>query len=462
MLEIFIDRTLNFILFWGIWLLAPLLFDISTAVIYFFSLSVHMKDEDETPGDLSYYPYVTIVVPVHNSAGTLYKCLQSIADQSYPSQFIQVVCVNNGSHDNSFEVFSEFQQSRQDINLMWTSLDRPGKSIALNTGIYSGRGSYLINVDADTWLDREAIFRVVQAFENDDSLVAATASIRVDKVLGKSTNFIDIINYCEVIEYLIAFDVGRRYQTITNTLFTLSGAFSAFRRDVILESFLYQERTVSEDTDLTFQIRNKDKVKEKMGRIGCIPRAVAYVEPIESLGRLYSQRVRWQRGEVEVVAMYNKKIPGAWKAIWDFTCRILISDHTLAFSRLSWTFLIPFLYFLGYSLSMVLVAMMGLFVCYTILDGAYFLVAYKRVDRDFRNELKKIWWIVFILPFYRYLSYWFRIGGIIVGMTEEKSWKVENPVSQLKEVLNIYKKSFQNLSQLLKDTVLKVKKVLGF
>lgn len=436
MLEIFFDRTLNFVLFWGIWLLAPLLFDISTAVVYFVSLFVNIKGENDT-SELSYYPYLTIVVPVHNSSDTLYKCLKSIVKQSYPSQFIQVVCVNNGSQDNSFDVFSRFQKEHQDISVMWTSLDRAGKSIALNSGIYSGQGSYLINVDADTWLDRDAILRVVKAFESDTKLVAATASIRVDKVLGKSFSFIDVINFCEVIEYLIAFDVGRRYQTMTNTLFTLSGAFSAFRRDVILESFMYQERTVSEDTDLTFHIRNA--VKSKKGHIGCISKAIAYVEPIESVARLFSQRVRWQRGEIEVVGAYSKKIPGAWTAFLDFTGRILISDHTLAFSRLSWTFLIPFLYFLGYSLSMVLVAVLGLFVCYMILDGAYFLVAYRSVDRDFRNELKKIWWIVFILPFYRYLSYWFRMGGIILVMTEQKSWKVENPVGQLADAAREYK-----------------------
>lgn len=450
MLEIFFERTLNFLLFWGIWLLAPLLVDVSTAVVYFLSLFVYSK-KNKVNADLDFYPFVTIVIPVYNSAQTLYKCLKSIAEQSYPVQLIQVVCVNNGSRDNSFEVFQEFQQRRQDMALMWVSMDRPGKSMALNSGLYSGQGVYLINLDSDTWLDKNAILNVVRAFERDSSLVAATASIRVDKVLGKGFGFVDIINYCEVIEYLIAFDVGRRYQTMTNTLFTLSGAFSAFRREVILESFLYQERTVSEDTDLTFHIRNM--VKNKRGRIACLSNAIAYVEPIESAARLYSQRVRWQRGEIEVVATHSKKIPGAWKALFNFTSRVLISDHTLAFSRLSWTFLIPFLYFLGYSISLVLVSFLGLFVCYLLLDGSYFLVAYKSVDKDFRKELKKIWWIVFFLPVYRYFSYWFRLSGIILGVTEKKSWKVENPVIQLSDVVKEYKKGIAKTMSLLKASL---------
>jgi hypothetical protein len=150
--------------------------------------------------------------------------------------------------------------------------------------------------------------------------------------------------------------------------------------------------------------------------------------------------VRWQRGEIEVLAMYYGRVPGALKALFQFTGRILISDHTLAFLRLSWTFLIPFLYFLGYSLPTVIAAIFGLFICYLLLDGLYFLVAYSSVDKLYRKELQKIWWVVFLLPGYRYLTYWFRLAGIIVGMTQPKSWSVENPVKQLGDLLQLYKR----------------------
>ncbi|KJS02347.1 MAG: hypothetical protein VR68_03120 [Peptococcaceae bacterium BRH_c4a] len=430
--EIFLERTLNFLLFWGVWLLAPLMFDISTAIVYFISLFFHSYKAKPVP-ELTFYPMVTIVVPVYNSTGNLYQCLRSILYQSYPVDCIHVICVDNGSQDNSFEVFQRFQAEHHELAVSWAKLDRPGKSRALNAGLYSGKGSYLCNLDSDTTLDKDAIMQVVKTFENDPSLVAATGTIRVDKELGKNFGFIDIVNYCEVIEYLIAFDVGRRYQTLTNTLFTLSGAFSVFRRDIILQSFMYQDRTLAEDTDLTFYIRNA--VKNKKARIGSISSAVAFVEPIESLSRLYSQRVRWQRGEIEVASISFSNIPNAFQAVKEFTGRILISDHTQAFSRLTWTFLIPFLYFLGYSLPLVVISMTGLFLCYLLLDAAYFLVAYKSVNKAYRKDLKKIWWIVLFLPVYRYFSYWFRMSGILMALTELKSWQVENPVTQFTRAL---------------------------
>lgn len=441
MIELFLERGLSFGLYWGIWLLVPLLIDVTTAVVYMLNFILdNKKNRNIILPNLTFYPYVTIIIPVHNSSATLYKCLQSIYEQTYPREFMQVMCINNGSQDNSFEVFQHFHHKHPQMLLTWDSMESSGKSIALNAGLYSAHGLYIVNLDSDVRLDSNAIKEVVKVFENDSSLMAATGGIRVDKEAGKNSKFIDIINYCELIEYLNAFEIGRRFQDMKNSIFTLSGAFSIFRRDVIQQSFMYQERTVSEDTDITFNIRKT--IKDSNGRIGFASKAVAYVEPIESLSHLYSQRVRWQRGELEVASIYYD-LPHIRSAVSDFTGRILISDHTLAFLRLAWTFLLPFLYFLGYSLSTVVTAMIGMIVCYELLESVYFLVAYNSVSSSYRKELKKIWWIVFFLPFYRYLIFWFRISGIIMGLIENKSWKVENPVLQVRDILKDYLKKLK-------------------
>ncbi len=443
--EVLWDISLRFILFWGIWLLAPLLVDVSAAVNCFWGLYVHSKREKQDP-PLScelHQPFITVIVPVYNSEKTLFKCLESIYMQNYPKEKIQIICVNNGSQDNSFEVFQRFQFAHPEINTLWISLNRPSKSIALNAGIYSAQGTYIINVDSDAWLDEEALMKVARTFEEDSTLAAATGYIRVDKELGKGFSFMDIINYCEVVEYMLAFNIGRRYQDIKNTLFTLSGAFSAFRRDVLMQSFMYQERTVSEDTDLTFQIKKVSP--QKKYRVGAILDSVAYVEPVKSLASLYAQRARWQRGEIETVAIHSAGSKGPALKLWDYIGRMFLTDHTLALTRLTWTFLIFFLYFLGYALQTVFFFIAILFFCYFLLDALSLLVYYRASPEDFKKDVKKIWWIVFLVPFFRYLVYWFRLAGIILVLTEAKSWRVENPVAQLKDVFREYHLSLKTL-----------------
>ncbi|MEW5920723.1 MAG: TIGR03111 family XrtG-associated glycosyltransferase [Bacillota bacterium] len=453
MLEILWDRSISLLLFWSIWLLAPLLVDVSAAAKCFMGLFLHeekngkAKEKSPDADAMEFYPYVTVVVPVHNSVDTLYQCLNSIFRQNYPKDKLEIVCVNNGSEDNSFEIFQEFQFEHPEMMTTWSSMERAGKSIALNAGIYHGHGTYIMNVDSDTWLDKNAVLRVVEAFEADDSLAAATGLIRVDKEIGEGYSFIDLINYCEIIEYMLAFNIGRRYQQITDSLFTLSGAFSIFRRDALLQSFMYQDRTVSEDTDLTFNIKNDQKKQKR--RVGCVLDAVAYVEPINSISQLYAQRLRWQRGEIEAIAIHGEEVRSIWHDLRSYIGRMFISDHTLALIRLNWTFLLIFLYFIGYSMQTVFFSLIILLLCYIILDTASFAMVYKYSPGLYRCEIKKIWWIVFILPFYRYMVYWFRLAGIITVLTEEKSWRVEYPVDQLKEIFRSYKRRLTRASTFL-------------
>jgi biofilm PGA synthesis N-glycosyltransferase PgaC len=434
MFEIFWERSLAFFLFWGIWMLAPLTIDLIMAV--FFIVLVYLypeKKERKAIRDLAYLPHVSIIVPVHNSGDTLFKCLYSIVKQHYPLEKIQVICVNNGSTDNSFQVYCQFQDNYPLVHLHWISTETAGKSNALNAGIYLIKGDYVINVDSDSWLDEYAVLRMVESFENDPDLIAATGSIHIDKELGKNTRFMDIVHYCEEIEYLVSFNVGRRYQSLTNNLFTLAGAFSAFRRDVILKSFQYSERTVSEDTDLTFHLRQYQL--RGNARMACISSAIAYVEPISSATKLYSQRVRWQRGEIEVVALYTDAKAGFKLGLSSFAGRLLIMDHTMAFSRMTWTFLIPFLYFLGYPMNLVMAAFLGLYICYLVLDILYYLIAIREAPPGYQGQVKKIWWVIFFLPIFRFFTFWFRLSGIIISLTEPAAWKTVNPVQQLIDAL---------------------------
>jgi hypothetical protein len=68
-----------------------------------------------------------------------------------------------------------------------------------------------------------------------------------------------------------------------------------------------------------------------------------------------------------------------------------------------------------------------------VLELCNFLVAYRSSSQEYQKELKKIWWIVFFMPLFRYLTYWFRLAGIIIASTETQSWKVESPIKQMLE-----------------------------
>ncbi|NUM43667.1 MAG: putative glycosyltransferase, exosortase G system-associated [Anaerolineales bacterium] len=418
---------LRFAVFWGVWLLVPVLIDGLTTLFSLVGV-FWARLRKPVPPETFYFPHISVIVPVYNSADTLGDCLRSIAAQDYPLDRIEVLVINNGSTDHSFEVFTEIQQTLT-LNVHWHSIYNKGKAWALNAGIHICQGEYIFNVDSDVVLSPEAFSEVVKTMDADPDLGAVTGAIMVLPPVRGASLLQRILGYCEFYEYMAAFLVGREHQTLVHNLYTLSGAFSVFRREVLLQTFLYSQETVTEDTDLTFELyaRFKDK------RIGAVSRAIAYVHPIESVGALYAQRVRWQRGQLEVSARYpalmNRPM---WQVSGFNPGRVLAIDHTLAFPRLVWTFLIPVLAIFGYSLSLIFMSTVLTYIFYMLIDILWVVVALYYANQLARQRLAYTWWVIPLLPLYRIIVFWFRFSGFLHAIAETGTWRVSDPWVQVK------------------------------
>ena len=116
---------------------------------------------------------VYIIVPVFNVASYLSKCLDSIFSQSYSNCF--VVCVDDGSTDDSLNILKHYEKSHQ--NMVVICKDNGGLSSARNAGLdyLSNKNGLLTFVDSDDWLDKEYIFELVNLLcENDVDIVCSS------------------------------------------------------------------------------------------------------------------------------------------------------------------------------------------------------------------------------------------------------------------------------------------------
>lgn len=419
----------DLVVFWGIWLFVPVLVDgLSTLVSAAGVVGMHWRRaRRQRVSRLEYTPFVSIILPVYNSSTTLEACLRSIAEQGYPSARLEVLLINNGSTDESFEVFARLQ-AELDVWMTWHSIVNQGKAWALNAGIHLARGQYIFNVDSDVVLAPTAVREVVNVLEAEPDLGAVTGAIHVLPPSDDASSLQRILAGCEALEYLSAFHVGREHQTLLQNLYTLSGAFSVFRRDVLLQTFLYSQNTVTEDTDLTFELYERFRDR----RVGCVSSAVAYTHPIDSLGALYAQRVRWQRGQIEVSARHDELLARPMWSLRGFSpARILLIDHTLAFPRLVWMFFLPVLVLFDYPLSLIITASLAIYGFYMAIDAVWLFLAWIGTDERARRRLQETWWLLPILPLYRMLVFWFRFSGFLYAVAEGGTWRVENPVTQI-------------------------------
>lgn len=118
-------------------------------------------------------PLISIIVPVYNTAKYLEQCLASICSQTLHD--IEILCVNDGSTDDSESIIKKFNSRDSRIHLV--NQENLGPCEARKHGIRLARGQYIGFVDSDDYVadDFFASLYAVACKENAD--IVATASV---------------------------------------------------------------------------------------------------------------------------------------------------------------------------------------------------------------------------------------------------------------------------------------------
>lgn len=417
-----IAKLTSEIFFWAAWIVIPLIIEIIPAIGNFLILMVkRIRTSDDI--DLNFMPNITLMIPVYNSGKTLYRCLESVDLSTYPNQLIEIMLVDNGSKDDSFDVFQKAQMDFPTLAMCWMT-SKQGKSKALNKAIFNSNGKYIINIDSDGVLHEDALMNIVRQYETNSNIDCMTGVILIEPALIEETDsfFLKIFRRLEFMEYAQAFLAGRNFESQFNSIYTLSGAFSSFRKSVLLKTFLYNTNTICEDTHLTFQIRSTLKKK-----VHLCNDAIFMVDPIDNINKFYTQRQRWQIGELEVAHMFlkDKLTRPLTGFVNNFVIRLLMTDHTFAFPRLIWYFVLIALGCMNYSFRNIAIACVLIYGLYVFSSFLYYLniISFLRRFSEIRRYYAKKLLYIIILPLFNMFAFFVRFAGIINSIKRKSSWK---------------------------------------
>ena len=439
----FMTNFLNPFFYWVAWIIIPILVEVIPSIASFFSLLIH-RNKHKNAKDPIIWPDIVLVIPVYNSEKSLEQCLRSVHESDYPNEHIEIYIVNNKSSDKSFDAFVRAQKQFSELRMSWLNSGQ-GKSRALNLAIYNSHGKYMINIDSDGVLEKTALTRMVRHMENEPDVTCLTGSIlttpeEIEKYKTLKGRLIRRLEFCE---YAQAFLAGRNHASEKGRMYTLSGAFSAFRLDTIRKSHLYNTETISEDTELTFQMRYL--LKQKVGI--CVD-ALYFTDPIEDVNKLYTQRQRWQRGSLEVARLYPQSKLRPLRFIKDVNVRTLLYDHTFAFPRMIWYLALIYLMTNGYSSTVVFTSIGAIFLFYILCGYLYYYIAgyLLKPFPEIRKYYKKQWLSVALLPFYNFVVFFIRFAGIINSMNTKSSWKTETLTREWDKFLTTTRSVFRGFS----------------
>ncbi|WOI36117.1 glycosyltransferase family A protein [Alteromonas sp. CI.11.F.A3] len=100
-------------------------------------------------------PIVTVIVPVYNDENRIAECIAAICGQKVSNFVLEVIVVDNGSTDRTFEIASAFPLKHDNVKVVRCMT--PGSYAARNHGISLSRGSFFAFTDSDCLVSKEWI-----------------------------------------------------------------------------------------------------------------------------------------------------------------------------------------------------------------------------------------------------------------------------------------------------------------
>lgn len=106
---------------------------------------------------------LSFIIPLYNSAQWLEKCLYSVLNQDIPESEMEIICVNDGSPDNSTDIAREIANGHPSIIII--DQENQGPSGARNTGMRHATGKYLCFVDPDDYIEPNVYGGLIKQME---------------------------------------------------------------------------------------------------------------------------------------------------------------------------------------------------------------------------------------------------------------------------------------------------------
>lgn len=106
-------------------------------------------------------PFISVMILCYNYGHLLDKALNACAAQTFKDY--EIVMINNGSDDNSEQVYRDFCAKHPEIKTTYVFISpNKGPVNGWNEGIKSARGKYLMYHDADDWMDPDCLEQLAQ------------------------------------------------------------------------------------------------------------------------------------------------------------------------------------------------------------------------------------------------------------------------------------------------------------
>jgi len=210
----------------------------------------------ETPCEDSLLPTCSVIIPAYNESEQVLKSLLSVAASDYPPEKMQIIAVDDGSKDDTWQWMQKAAEQLKGRVELVRQAKNGGKRRALYAGFQKSTGEILVTIDSDSEVKPDSLRHLVTPFVRDPIVGAVAGNVRV------LNTHQGIIPKMLEVNYAFSFDFIRASQSRINTVLTTPGALSGYRGKVVRQlmdawvnqRFLGREANIGEDRAMTNMI----------------------------------------------------------------------------------------------------------------------------------------------------------------------------------------------------------------
>ena len=269
---------------------------ILTYVIYFISIFVgffylvaYFQNKNKIQSrDYKEEPFVSVVVPAYNEEENLPKIVKSFNEIDYPKEKLELIIVDDGSTDKTYEVATSFKDER--IKVFRREKKSGKKAVPLNLGIKNAKGEIIVTLDADTFMQPDLLRKALSYF-SDPSVAIVIPAARPSDIRG-------FWRRMQLIEYTVA-AFSRKILTFIDSL-SVAPTASFVKAEVFEKYGDYDEDNITEDFEMGLRVvKNHHKVMHVID-------SYVVTEVPKGFKGLFKQRLRWAYGTYYNLRKYRK------------------------------------------------------------------------------------------------------------------------------------------------------------
>lgn len=235
---------------------------------------IHLKDDKQYD-----FPLVSLVVPCYNEELNIAKTIQSILNLDYPSDKLDIIVIDDGSNDQTYQKAKEFELEDNRVRVF--KKENGGKYTALNLGISKAKANFVATVDADSYLHTLSLRKMMLYFA-DSSIKATISTVVVDR----PKNILEGVQY---VEYLMG-GFLRKVFSFVGGINVVPGPLAVFRKEVFEKLGAFRRAYQTEDLEIALRMQRANY------KIAHAIDAIVYTNGCKTFKELFYQRLRWRQG----------------------------------------------------------------------------------------------------------------------------------------------------------------------